>query len=177
MCGRKSRLKILPRASAMAAPCGDSSSMPLTAGISLSPPIPIERLTLIQSTLTPCSLNAVTHASACASLLSTSVPSTSKRTALSTLIRERRDAGLSPPENQRMDIMGAFVGIDDLEIDEMADHAEFVDDAVAAEHVASIARDRQRLAARIAFQHRGDLGRGRALVLHAPEPQHRLQTD
>ena len=60
-------------------------SMPLTAGSSLSPPIPMHPRTRAGSTAMPCSVNAFTHAEACASLLSTSVPSTSKRTAFKRL--------------------------------------------------------------------------------------------
>jgi len=48
-----------------------------------------------------------------------------------------------------VDVVRAFVGIDDLEVDDMADDAELVGDAVAAEHIAREARDLQRLAARV----------------------------
>ena len=45
-----------------------------------------------------------------------------------------------------MDVMRAFVGVHDLEIDEMTDDTKLVDDAIAAEHVASDACDVERLA-------------------------------
>ncbi len=57
--------------------------MPATSGMSLSPPMPIARRTDSYATVIPCSAKAPTHARACASLLSTSVPSTSKITAAS----------------------------------------------------------------------------------------------
>ncbi len=57
----------------------------------------------------------------------------------------------------------------------MPGHAEFVADAVAAEHVASHAGDIQRLAAAVALHDRGDFHRGGALVLHPAEAQAALQ--
>ena len=51
-----------------------------------------------------------------------------------------------------MDIVGALVGVDRLEIHTVPDHVVFVGDAVAAVHVASDARDVERLAAVVALQ-------------------------
>src|SRR6476659_2817417 len=79
------------------------------------------------------------------------------------------DAGDGAAEDQRVDVVRAFVGIDHLEVDDMADHAELVRDAVAAEHVARGAGDVERLAAGIALHDRSDVGGRRAFVLHAPE--------
>src|SRR5688500_12200848 len=70
----------------MALPCGVSSSMPATAGISLSPPIPIERRTGWYATVIPWAAKASSHARVCASLLSTRVPSTSRITAAPILL-------------------------------------------------------------------------------------------
>src|SRR5881396_2119288 len=47
------------------------------------------------------------------------------------------DAGLRAAEDQGVDVVRAFVGVDHLEVDEVADDAELVGDAVAAEHVAT----------------------------------------
>ena len=66
-------------------------------------------------------------------------------------VRKRRDAGLRAAEDQRVHVVRAFVGVHDLEVDEMPDDAELVDDAVAAEHVARDARDVERLAAELRF--------------------------
>ena len=79
--GRNRSAKISLRRLAMADPAGESSSKPLTAGISLSPPIPMQRRAWAKSTAMPCSSNEATHACAWASLLSTKVPSTSRSTA------------------------------------------------------------------------------------------------
>src|SRR2546429_97547 len=94
-----------------------------------------------------------------------------------TLTGEGLDAGLRAPEDQRVDIVRAFVGIDHLQVDDVADDAELVGDAVAAQHIAREARDLERLAARVALHDRGDLDRGAAFVLHAPEAQAALQAE
>src|SRR6266480_6990083 len=67
------------------------------------------------------------------------------------------DAGLRAAEDQGVDVVRAFVGIDHLQVDDVADDAELVGDAVAAQHIAREARDLQRLAARVALHDRGDL--------------------
>src|SRR5207248_4268102 len=87
------------------------------------------------------------------------------------------DPGDRTPEDQRVDVVRAFVGVDHLEVDDVADHAELVRDAVAAEHVARGARDVERLAAGVALHDRGDLDRRGAFVLHAPEAQDTLQAE
>src|SRR5256885_8802399 len=87
------------------------------------------------------------------------------------------DAGLRAAEDQGVDVVRAFVGIDHLQFDDVADDAELVGDAVAAEHIAGDARNVERLAARVALHDRGDLDRGAALVLHAPEAQAALQAE
>jgi len=62
------------------------------------------------------------------------------------LVGKRGDTRLRATEDQRMDVMRAFVSVHDLEIDEMTDDTKLVDDAIAAEHVASDACDVERLA-------------------------------
>src|SRR5260221_11409343 len=88
---------------------------------------------------------------------------------------EGLDTGDGASQDQGVDVVRALVGVDDLEVDHVADDAEFVRDAVAAEHVARHARDVERLAAGIALHDRGDFHRGRAVVLHATEAQAALQ--
>src|SRR6218665_3867319 len=78
---------------------------------------------------------------------------------------EGLDAGLGAAQDQRVHIMRAFVGVDHLQVHDMADHAVFVTDAVAAMHVARHAGDVQGLAAVVALHQRGDLGGGDAFVL------------
>src|SRR5271170_5674699 len=59
---------------------------------------------------------------------------------------------LRAAQDQGMNVVGSLVGIHGLEIHHVADHVVFVDDAVAAVHVAGHARDVQRLAGGIALQ-------------------------
>ena len=59
----------------------------------------------------------------------------------------------------------------------MTDHAEFIGDAVAAEHVARHAGDVQRLAAGIALHDRGDFHCRRTVFLHAAQTQAALQAE
>ena len=73
-----------------------------------------------------------------------------------------------------MHVVRALVGIHYFKVHQVADHAELVHDAVAAQHVAGLAGDRQRLAAVVALQHRRDFGSRAAFVLHPPEAQHRI---
>src|SRR5438445_8281906 len=87
------------------------------------------------------------------------------------------DAGLRAAEDQRVDVVRALVGVDHLQVDDVADDAELVGNPVAAEHVARSTCDIQRLAARVALQDRGDLGRSAALVLHATQAQAALQAE
>src|SRR5829696_5981773 len=88
---------------------------------------------------------------------------------------EGLDAGDRASEDEGVDVVRAFVGVHYFEVDDMADDAELVRDAVAAEHVASHARNVERLAARVALHDRRDLDRGSAFVLHAAQAQAALQ--
>ena len=51
-----------------------------------------------------------------------------------------------------MDVVRALVGVDHLEVDQVARDAELVADAVAAHHVARHAGDVERLAAGVALE-------------------------
>jgi len=74
-----------------------------------------------------------------------------------------------------MHIVRSFVGVDHFQIDQVAGHAVFVADAVAAQHVARHAGDVQRLAATVALHDRGDFSGSGAFVLHPPQAQATLQ--
>src|SRR2546423_520859 len=60
---------------------------------------------------------------------------------------EGLDSGLRAAEDQRVDVVGAFVGVHHLQVHHVADDAELIRDAIATEHVASGARDIECLAA------------------------------
>src|SRR5712672_2730148 len=64
---------------------------------------------------------------------------------------KRLDPGLGAAENQGVDVVGALVGVDGLEVRQHAHDVELVGDAVAAMHVAREARDVERLAAIVAL--------------------------
>src|SRR4029077_6805598 len=74
------------------------------------------------------------------------------------------DPGLGAAEDQRVDVVRAFVGIDGFEIAQHAHHVELVGDAVAAVDVARHARDLERLAAIVALEQRHRRRRGSALL-------------
>ena len=76
-----------------------------------------------------------------------------------------------------MHVVRALVGVDHLEVDHVADHAVFVRDAVAAQHVARHPRDVQRFAAGVAFHDRSDFDRRGAGVLHPAQLQTALQAE
>ena len=58
-----------------------------------------------------------------------------------------------------MDVVGALVGVDRLEVQDVADDVVLVRDAVAAVHVARRPGDVERLAAVVALDQRDHLGR------------------
>ena len=94
-----------------------------------------------------------------------------------TLSREGLDPSLRAPQDQGVDVVGALVGVDRLEIQDVADHVVLVRDAVAAVHVAGGARDLQRLAAAVALDQRDHLRRRAALVHEPADPQAGLQAE
>src|SRR5690349_4532083 len=71
---------------------------------------------------------------------------------------ECREPGLRAAENEGMNVVRALISVDGLEIEQMTDHVIFVDDAVAAMHIARHARDVERLAGRVAFENRDHFG-------------------
>src|ERR1700730_4091767 len=93
------------------------------------------------------------------------------------LAREGGDPGLGTPQYQGVNVMGAFIGIDRLQIHHVADHLVLVGDAVAAVHVAGGAGDVERLAAIVALQDRDHLGRVAPFVFEPSEAQASVQAE
>ena len=81
------------------------------------------------------------------------------------------------PENQRVNVVRAFVSVHRLEVGEVAHHLELDLDAVAAMHVARGPGDIERIAAIRALDERDHLRRGPALVHQSPDPQRRLESE
>src|SRR5271166_3920121 len=90
---------------------------------------------------------------------------------------KRLQAGLCAPQDQRVNVVRALVGVDRLQIGEMAHDLVLDLDAVAAVHVARGPSDVERLAAIVALYHRDHLGRGPTLVHQAPEAQRALKAE
>ena len=76
-----------------------------------------------------------------------------------------------------MDVVRAFVSGDRFQIDHVADDAKLVGDAVAAQHVAGVAGDLQRLAGAVAFHQRDQLRCAAAVVHHAAKAQRALDAE
>src|SRR3954447_24406966 len=86
-------------------------------------------------------------------------------------LRKRLNAGDRPAEDQSVDVVGAFVGVDGFQVRGVAHHVIFDLDAVAAVHVAGGARDVERLAAIVALDDGDHLRRHLALVHQPADPQ------
>src|SRR3954451_7166036 len=84
------------------------------------------------------------------------------------LSEKRLQPRLRPPQDQRVDVVRALVGVHGLEVLRDAHDVVFLLDAVAAVHVASLAGDVERLAAVVALDQRDRLRRELALVEEAP---------
>jgi len=95
------------------------------------------------------------------------------------LAGEGLKAGDGAAQDESMDVVCAFVRVDGLEVHDVPDDVVLVADAVAAQHVAALAGDVQRLAARVALQQGDHLGRGFPLILEASDLQaaHEAQGD
>src|SRR5271157_2906923 len=91
--------------------------------------------------------------------------------------KERLDARLGAAEDQRVHVVRSLVGVDRLQIGEMAHDLVFDLDAVAAVHVARGSRNIERLAAVVALHHRDHLGRRPALVHQPPKAQRALEPE
>jgi hypothetical protein len=49
---------------------------------------------------------------------------------------KRRDARLRPSQDQRMNVVRAFIGVHHFQVHHVTDHAELVRNSIAAQHVA-----------------------------------------
>ncbi len=76
-----------------------------------------------------------------------------------------------------MDVVRAFIGVDRLEVHDVAHHLVFARNAVAAMHVAGDAGDIERLAAIVALDDRDHLGRELPGVDQPADAQRRLQAE
>src|SRR5215204_4580461 len=90
---------------------------------------------------------------------------------------KRLQPRLRPPEDQRVNVVGALVGVHGLEVLRHAHDVVLLLDAVAAVHVAGLAGDVERLAAVVALDQRDRLGRELALVEEAPGPERGVQAE
>ena len=63
------------------------------------------------------------------------------------LVGKCRNAGLRAAQNERVNVMRAFVGVNHFEIDQMARHTELIADAVTPHHVTCHSGNIERFAA------------------------------
>ncbi len=54
-------------------------------------------------------------------------------------LEKRLQSGLGPTQDQRVDVMGAFIGVDRFKVHHVADHLKIPRDTVAAVHIAGMA--------------------------------------
>ena len=94
----------------------------------------------------------------------------------SSRIRKRRSRDRAA-QDQGVDVVRAFIGVDRLEVGGVAHDVEFGADAVAAVHVAGDAGDIERLAAIVALDQADRLGDQLALVEPPADAQRRLQAE
>mmetsp|Transcript_7412 Transcript_7412/g.18835 ORF Transcript_7412/g.18835 Transcript_7412/m.18835 type:complete len:219 (+) Transcript_7412:212-868(+) len=80
-------------------------------------------------------------------------------------------------QDESMHVVGTLVGVDGLEVHNVADNVVLVRNSVAAEHVARVAGDLQRLATRIALDHRDHLGSVLLLLHKRAHPVARLHAE
>src|SRR3546814_8482238 len=90
---------------------------------------------------------------------STRASSTTRRPSSGFISGKGADAGDRAAEDQRVDVVRAFIGIHRFEVHRMADDVIFGGDAVAAVHIARDARDIERLAAIVALEQADPVGR------------------
>src|SRR6516165_6037077 len=84
---------------------------------------------------------------------------------------KRLDARDGASQDQGMDVVSALIGVDRLEIVDVPHHVVLDLDAVAAVHVARLARDVERLAAIVALDDRDHFGSKLALIHQAANAQ------
>src|SRR5262245_39248151 len=92
-------------------------------------------------------------------------------------LEKRLQAGLRPPEDQRVYVVRPLIRVDRLQVHRMAHDVELERDAVAAVHVARHAGDVQRLADICPLDDGDHLRRHLALVEEAADAQGALQAE
>src|SRR4051812_13891076 len=88
---------------------------------------------------------------------------------ISSSARKGLDVGLRPPEDQRVNVVRALVGVHRFEVQHVADDVELIRDAVATMHVACDTRDVESLAGRVALDQGDRFWCGAAFVLEAAD--------
>ena len=91
------------------------------------------------------------------------------------VLEKRLQAGLRAPEDRRMHVMRAFIGVDRLEVLRVTHHMIAAGDAIGAVDVAGEPRNVEGLARIVAFDDGDHFRRQLALVHQAPDPQRGLQ--
>ena len=88
---------------------------------------------------------------------------------------ECRYAGNSPADDESVDVVGALVSIDSLQVHDMPDHVVFVRDPVPAEHVPALPGNVQGLAAVVPLQDGDHLRDHLSVVLESAQMQAGVQ--
>ena len=88
--------------------------------------------------------------------------------------KKRLQTGLRAAQDQGVDVVGALVRVDGLEVLRVSHHVVVVLNAVAAVHVAGKPRDIECLAAIVALDEGDHFRRHPTLVEQAADPQRRL---
>src|SRR5690554_2815675 len=89
---------------------------------------------------------------------------------------EGLNTGLTTAQNQGVDVVGAFVGVNRFQVHNVADNVVFISDTVATVHIAGYAGDVQGLATVVTLQKGNGIRGGNASIHHAAQLQHRLQS-
>src|SRR5690606_28215482 len=109
------------------------------------------RRVVCRSPVSPTKNSPAAHRNSGAIVLMKGCPWTALCASAACVLEERLQACLRATQDQSMDVVGAFIGVHDFQVDQVAGYAELVRNTVAAQHVAGQAGDVQRLAARVTF--------------------------
>ncbi len=90
-------------------------------------------------------------------------------------LTKRLQPGLRASQNQGVNIVGAFVGVDGFQVGHVADDMVFIGDAVGAVHVARHSGDFQGFAAVVALYQRDVFRRAAVFVQQLADAQAGLQ--
>ena len=88
---------------------------------------------------------------------------------------KRRDPRNPATQDQSVDIMCTFIGVDRFKVHHVADHLIFPADAIAAMHVARLTRDIERFTDIVALDHADHVRRKAAFVHQATDAKRALQ--